>query len=286
MPPVQPPSVGEAASSRRPRLGAPSNEPKSPRVSSVMMRREPSCLQATRTRWPAPLPKAWSKARADLVLREMLADALGEEVAHAGGVEGGEQQDGGAEIGGGIAAEAGAVLGPLVPIELRAGAGHHFGEHGGGRGIELDRRQLGPAAILVALLLLFRYAAILALGPEAVEGEMVGVEAVGGERLALGFLRRGLAEGRLPAGGEDQELLVLAGGFDCDGFRDGGRRRSRPWLQPEYQRAAREERQHQDDEEPRAHPVSAASRSRRARRASRARTARPAAPWPGSRRRS
>jgi len=67
-------------------------------------------------------------------------------------------------------------------------------------------------------------AEIHALRPQAMQREVRGIEPVGGLAPAFGLARLALAEGRLPADGEDilRPLLGLCGSDEAEDGKEGG----------------------------------------------------------------
>src|SRR5690606_7041662 len=99
-----------------------------------------------------------------------------------------------------------AVLDPFVAVEAGLAAGHGGVEVAAlGQG-EVERRQVAPAAVEAGPAVALGNTAIFAaarLRPEAVQGEIGGLEAVLPLGPAFACVRRGFAEGRLPVDRED-----------------------------------------------------------------------------------
>ena len=138
----QPGSVGGEASIRSGSGAPPGMSPLRPMVSSTIRRRSPSSLQATRTRSPAPRPKASSKLARMSQTVTSCPTLRGDQLPHGRGVDGGEQAEGVAVIGFGITLGiAAAVLRPFMPVEEATAAGH--GGFEGLLGVAGDRRSGG-----------------------------------------------------------------------------------------------------------------------------------------------
>src|SRR5690606_7729600 len=100
---------------------------------------------------------------------DALADIAGEQIAHAGIVDGFDERDGGGEIllGGGTGA--GAVNDPLMAIEIAARAGHDAFELAAGAAAEFDAREFVPAAAVGIDEALADTAIFVVLRPQAVQ---------------------------------------------------------------------------------------------------------------------
>ncbi|BAB48944.1 mlr1610 [Mesorhizobium japonicum MAFF 303099] len=155
---------------------------------------------------PCPGAEGGVEGATDLVRGQLAANGLGEEIADRRGVDLSHQAERIGEVFLLALAVAGAVLDPFMPFQLGGRARHHLIKLLAGTGVQIDRRQVLPVSRIVVGLVACRHLAIeiaVRLRPQAMQGEVGGVELARVLRPAFGLARLGLAKSRLPAQRED-----------------------------------------------------------------------------------